>query len=199
MLRIVHEPSAPARSPVATQSLYGVSASPIREALRKMEGEGFVEIHQNRGAVVKRADASTIQNIFEVLQLLEPYFVHWFAENAQPEMVDELAAIQEQIKATPPNDLTRFRKLDYYFHATLSKYHYNHTANETWKKLRMALNAHASPLRISPMRLNQILDEHDALIAAIRANDARQADIVIRKHVNGSFVQMSQQMRALGY
>ncbi len=71
----------------ALAAQYGQSASPIREVLRRMQGEGFVEILQNRGAVIVSANAHTIQNIFEILRLLEPYFVRWFAEYALPEML----------------------------------------------------------------------------------------------------------------
>ncbi|WP_298294303.1 GntR family transcriptional regulator [uncultured Litoreibacter sp.] len=177
---------------------FGVSTSPIREVLRQMQGEGFVEIHQNRGATIKLADASTIQNIFEVLQLLEPYFVGWFADYAQPQMVEEMALIQEQIKATPVNDQLAFRKLDFEFHWSICKRHYNQVAAKTWRNLRTALNVHAADLRISPVRYQAILEDHDALLAAFKVNDAAQADAVIRKHIDGSFVQMSQQMRAIG-
>lgn len=179
-------------------SRFGVSASPVREALRQLQGEGFVEIHPNRGATIKQADASTIQNTFEVLQLLEPYFVGWFAEHASAEAVDRLAAIQEQIRKSATGDLVKFRKLDSQFHGLICEKHYNYVAADTWKRLRMALIVHAAPLPISPARIKTILAEHDALIAAFRENDVEAADQAIRRHVEGSFVQMSQQMRALG-
>ncbi len=177
---------------------FGVSASPVREALRQMQGEGFVEIHPNRGALVKHADASTIQNIFEVLQILEPYFVGWFAEHARAETIDRLQAIQDQIETCDAGDFVRFRKLDSQFHGLISESHYNDVAAQTWKRLRTALAVHSAPLRIGPVRLRNIIAEHDALIQAFRANVAEMADRAIRKHVEGSFVQMSQQMRALG-
>ncbi|MFY0597835.1 MAG: GntR family transcriptional regulator [Cognatishimia sp.] len=177
---------------------YGQSASPVREVLRRMQGEGFVEIHPNKGAVIVSANASTIQNIFEVLQLLEPYFVEWFAEYALPEVVDELEAIQVNMKNLDPNDLFHFRQLDSDFHKIIADHHYNDAAANTWKRLRTALTVHATRLRISPTRVATILEEHDALIKTFRTNDAESAKSVIQKHVSGSYEQMSQQMRALG-
>lgn len=177
---------------------YGVSASPVRETLRQMQGEGFVEIQQNRGAIVRQADASTIQNTFEILQLLEPYFVGWFAEHAQPEMIDELDVLQGRMKANGGQDIPVFRKMDSDFHEVICAHHYNDVAADAWRKLRKALSVHAAPLRISPARMRAIITEHDALIAAFREGDPETADEVIRKHVEGSYRQMSQQMRALG-
>ncbi|WJS05609.1 GntR family transcriptional regulator [Roseibium aggregatum] len=177
---------------------YGVSTSPVREVLRLLQGEGFVEIHPNKGAIVKHANASTIQNIFEVLQLLEPYFVTWFADYAQADMIDEMEEIQRKIEELPTGNLTEFRKLDYQFHWSICRRHYNHVAADLWKKLRTALNVHGAKLKISPVRHQAIMDEHRELLAAFRANDAARAEAVINKHVAGSFTQMSQQMRALG-
>ena len=80
---------------------YGTSTSPVREVLRRMQGEGFVEIHPNRGATIRPTDAGSIQNIFEVLQMLEPYFVNWFADYAPPDLLDELEGIQARIHELP--------------------------------------------------------------------------------------------------
>lgn len=178
---------------------HGLSTSPVREVLRRMQGEGFVDIHPNRGASVRKADAHTIQNIFEILQLLEPYFVSWFAEFAQPELLDEMEQIQAQIREMKTPDLAKFRKLDSEFHGVIARHHYNSVAADHWIKLRRALNVHAARLRINTQRHAAILEEHDDLLAALRAGDVKRADMVIRKHVGGSFVQMTQQMRALGF
>lgn len=177
---------------------FGVSTSPVREVLRRMQGEGFVEIHPNRGATVKATDAGSIQNIFEVLQMLEPYFVNWFADYARPELLDELEDIQARIHQLPHSEQRAFRKLDFQFHEVFCRVHYNQTAAEMWRNLRTSLNVQAARLRISPARFETIKEEHDELIAAFRTNDTARADTVIRKHVDGSFVQMSQQIRALG-
>jgi len=178
---------------------YGVSTSPVREVLRQMQGEGFVEISHNRGASVKKADAATIQNIFEILHLLEPYFVVWFADFAQPEMIAELEAIQQKILDTPVTDLQTFRKLDGAFHWAICKRHYNNIAAESWRRHRRALNIYAAKLRITPARYERIMQEHAELLTAFKANDVKHAEEVIRRHVAGSGEQMLQQMRILGY
>lgn len=177
---------------------YGVSTSPVREVLRRMQGEGFVDISPNRGATVRQADANTIQNIFEILQLLEPYFVAWFANYARPEMVEEMERIQARIAKTPVSDIQGFRVLDAEFHWAICKRHYNRLAAENWKNLRRALNVHGAKLRINPTRYATIMTEHEELLDAFRRNDVAQATDTIRRHLAGSFDQMSQQMRLLG-
>ncbi len=177
---------------------YGVSTSPVREVLRRLQGEGFVDISPNRGATIRKADANTIQNVFEVLQLLEPYFVAWFAEFAPVELIDEMEEIQKLIEAEPGPDLITFRELDAAFHRTICRRHYNQQAAQMWENLRRALNVHGAKLTIRTPRFEAIKREHRELIAAFRANDVDEAVRVIKRHIDGSYVQMSQQMRALG-
>lgn len=177
---------------------YGVSTSPVREVLRRMQGEGYVDISPNRGATIRVVDMGTIQSIFELLQLLEPYFVKWFAEFAQPEMLDEMTVLQTQIEALTPQDAAAFRKLDAAFHLCICKRHYNTRAVETWQNLRRALNVHGARLKVSRSRHRQIIKEHRALLAAFADNDVTVAAAVIRTHLEGSFVQMTQQMRMIG-
>lgn len=177
---------------------YRVSASPVREVLRRMQGEGYVAISPNRGATVLEADASTVQNIFEFLQLLEPYLVGWVAEFAQPDLLDEMERIQQSIEETEITDLARFRRLDTEFHGAICQRHYNRQVAESWRHLRRSLNVHGARLVIKPARFQAIMSEHRALLEALRQNDATAAVSVIKTHLEGSFVQMSQQMRSLG-
>lgn len=182
---------------VALAKRYGVSMSPVREVLRRMQGEGYVDISPNRGATVRKADAGTIRDIFEILQILEPYFVTWFADYARPEVLEEMAEIQTRIEANPLSDLVTFRELDAEFHWAICRNHYNKRAAELWKNLRQSLIVYGASLRISQTRYAAIKREHEELLDAFRANDVERADKVIRQHLSGSFTQMSQQMSAL--
>ncbi|MEP3278274.1 MAG: GntR family transcriptional regulator [Stappiaceae bacterium] len=178
---------------------YGVSTSPVREVLRRMQGEGFVEISPNKGAAVRKADANTIQNIFEILELLEPYFVAWFAEFSRPEMLREMELTQAEIEKTPVADLLGFRKLDSDFHWAICKRHYNKPAADMWRNMRRALNVYGAKLNINPPRYDTIMHEHRELLAAFADNNVDLSVEVIRRHLKGSFQQMSQQMRVLGF
>lgn len=174
---------------------YGVSTSPVREVLRRMQGEGFIEINHNRGATVCRTDPETVRDVFEMLRLLEPYFVAWFAEFAQPDMIDRMVQVQRRIEATPSDDLVTFRELDVEFHDLICQRHYNTRAVASWRNLKRALQVFAAPLAIGASRYRAILIEHEQLIAAFQANDVEAALQAIHTHLDGSFAQMSQQLR----
>src|SRR6185437_12412540 len=68
-----------------TESLaarYGVSANPVREALWRLQGEGYVVANPNQGARVRVVDDDFVRNIFEIREALEPLIIRRFCERA---------------------------------------------------------------------------------------------------------------------
>lgn len=174
---------------------YGTSIIPVREALRLLQGQGIVEIAPNKGATVSTLSADMILEIFEILQLLEPYFVASFARSCTEEDIADIAAINARIEATPVSDKAAFSTLDKAFHEAIAARHYNRRAYQIWELQRRILNALALPLPISTARHRTILKEHAALIEAFRQNDEARAVEVINAHVQGAGDQMYHQLR----
>jgi len=177
---------------------YGVSTSPVREVLRQLQGEGFVEFSPNRGATVREADAQTLIELFELLQLLEPYFVGWFVEVVQPEDLVALEAIQSRLERTPVIQRAGFGRVDTEFHGYMYERHHNRRALEVWRRQKRALNVFSLKLPIGAVREKAIMREHRELLDALGARDADAAAEVIGRHVAGSGAHMSQQLRRLG-
>lgn len=113
-------------------------------------------------------------------------------------MVEEVAEVQERIRNLDADDITLFKRLDSEFHWIVCKHHYNTVAAETWKRLRISLGVHGFSLPISADRYKVIVAEHDELVGAFRESDPQKADEIIRRHLSGSLVEMSQKMRAMG-
>ncbi|MDU0355199.1 GntR family transcriptional regulator [Paraglaciecola aquimarina] len=57
---------------------YDTSINPVREALKQLQGEGFVTVLPNSGSRVTKFEFHTMRDVFEILQLLEPYLIEWF-------------------------------------------------------------------------------------------------------------------------
>lgn len=175
---------------------YGTSSNPVREVLRQLQGEGIVDILPNRGAVVRKIDADTVRDIFEILSLLEPYFIKWFAEIAQPQQIDDMERIQAKIEALEIGDKRGFEDLDSQFHSIINDSHYNRRAVETWRNLRKALQVFVTKIPISPGRLSSVKTEHRDLIQACRDNNVQKALGACRLHLEGAGEQMYRQLRA---
>jgi len=165
---------------------YGTSVNPVREMLRKMEGEGLVTFEKNKGAIVTPLDRQEVINIFEIIQLIEPYLTAGFAAICTREQVDELERLQDLIRETSPMDRPGFGVLDMQFHLLIVHGHPNKRAAQTWISQRRLLNTLTRRKILTKGRHLDVLEEHDALIAALRNNDVPKATEVITRHVGGA-------------
>src|ERR1700751_1112365 len=85
----VFEPGAWLKTEELAQR-YAVSANPVREALWRLQGEGFVVANPNQGARVRTVDDDFVRNVFEIREAIEPIFVRRFCQRATPKDLDRL-------------------------------------------------------------------------------------------------------------
>ncbi|MGJ8583831.1 MAG: GntR family transcriptional regulator [Marinosulfonomonas sp.] len=176
-------------TPLRVQNLaqkYGSSANPVREVLRRMEGEGLVEFKKNKGATVATLNRQQVVNIFELIRLIEPYLAAGFAKVCTPEQVDELTRIQDDIREISQMDRVGFGEKDMLFHQLIAQGHYNQAAFRTWMSQRRLLNTLTRRKVLTNGRHKAVLAEHDLLIEAFRANDVERATDVITTHIDGA-------------
>ena len=176
---------------------YGTSIIPVCEALRMLQGEGIVTITPNKGAAVAELNSSALLEIFELLQLMEPYFVETFAKTCTSKDIAELEAIQEELERLPVEDKGPFGECDKRFHEYIARKHYNRRAFAIWELQRRILNALALNVPISQARHRVIIAEHRELIAAFRDNDTERAVATIKRHVSGAGEQLYAQLKVL--
>jgi DNA-binding GntR family transcriptional regulator len=173
------EPGVPIRErDLAAQ--FGVSRLPVREAIRMLEGEGFVEIRARRGAVVRTLTRKDVQEVFDVREALEILEARLAALNIQDAASRRLRwLIEESQHALQAGDRDRFADINAEFHETISEASSNRTLSATLMPL-------AGRLQWNPAQnadSERILREHKALSDAITAHDADRAEKEARVHV----------------
>lgn len=161
----------------------GVSAMPVREALRKLEGEGIVSITPNRGATVRPVDRKFIEDIYEVRTTLELMVVDRCVTNmtmAKLQHLEQLLATHE--RAADSGDIPSSLATARAFNTALFEYGGNQEAERLF--LRGWDTIHALRLRFgySTERLATMRLEFSLLIAALRRQDLVEARALIRMH-----------------
>jgi len=78
---------------------YGLSRTPLREVLRKMAGEGYLELRENRGAQVSAMTHKTLRDFFQAAPLIYAATTRLAAQNASPEQVEMLREVQRRFRA----------------------------------------------------------------------------------------------------
>lgn len=185
-----------ARLKVADLALrYQTSTNPVREALHKLSGEGFVIIEANRGARVRPIDEDFVRDITEIEVLLEPALTRWFVGIATEVDIARLESIQSEIEALNFADQILHGQLDTRFHQVIYDRHYNRHAAELWWRHREVLRAISGNFPTSLSRRSAVLREHRELIDAIRVQDVDRAAEIMARHVAGSGRNIIENMR----
>ncbi|MGJ8691758.1 MAG: GntR family transcriptional regulator [Thalassotalea sp.] len=173
---------------------YKTSVNPVREALKQLQGEGFVTVSPNSGARVTKFEYNTIRDVFEILQLLDPYLIEWFVSEHTPEQRDELQALVEQMEAMDEQDHISFRNLDTQFHWLMYSQHYNKTAVELWRQKRLVLQIMHSNFAVSQVRVEQSIAEHKVILANLAKRDVAGTLAILSKHITASGQYWSRQV-----
>ncbi|MHB1405961.1 MAG: GntR family transcriptional regulator [Desulfitobacteriaceae bacterium] len=166
----------------------GISRTPVREALRRLEREGFLRKDPYKGVMVRKFTYQEAQNIYQVRAVLEGLGAYLLAEKSSPEILEKLKqtfALAGQ--ALNDEDLGRVAQLNNDFHAIIATGHYNTMLAE------MLLNLHGciSVLRVStwtiPRRPLNTHHEHQAIIDAIERRKPEEARATATLHIQKSW------------
>jgi DNA-binding GntR family transcriptional regulator len=170
--------------PLARQ--FEVSTTPIREALRRLEREGLVEISPRRGAVVQGYDLREIEHLYEAREVVECRAVRRAAEAPTRDFsrVDALLAEAATVLDDPVQ--IQFMRLDVELHRALNDIGGNKQiadlAERVHRQIQRVRVRCAVHLQDRP-RVSHA--EHEALVAAVRARQADRAEELSRAHIRG--------------
>lgn len=163
---------------------FGVSRTPVREALFQLEMSGLIEIRPRRGAIVKSLTPQQLYEMFEVMAELESMCARLASRRmSEPEVVALRKAHDACEEARTAGDPDKYYQLNKIFHESIYKGSHNTFLTE------QAMNLHR---RLAPYRRLQLrvrgrmeksLDEHERIVKAIEQGNEGDASEVVRSHV----------------
>ena len=168
---------------------YAVSANPVREALWRLQGEGFVVANPNQGARVRAVDDDFVRNIFEIREAIEPIFVRRCCQRATPQILDRLRAASTafaEVAANRPTDFEALEAANREFHGVILEGDVNIPAIEAMERYAGIINATRAMLPVTLSRLRQRVNQHNEMIEAIAAGDADRGGRIAIQHVRGA-------------
>jgi DNA-binding GntR family transcriptional regulator len=164
---------------------YGISRTPLREALKVLAAEGLVTMKVRRGAYVTEVSQQDLADVYHLLSLLESDAAGVVAERATEAQLHTLQLLHAELEAAAiPGQVDRehFFAINERFHMQLLAIANNRWRDQMVADLRkvMKLNRHNSLLKSG--RIDESLREHRALMAAIVAKDSPAAMARMREH-----------------
>jgi DNA-binding GntR family transcriptional regulator len=188
--KLITSLALPPGSPLSRNALagqFGVSSTPIRDALMRLEEEGLVEVFPQYATVVSRIDIGLAQQAHFLRQALELEIVKRLALEHSERLVDELnTTIARQQKFAKAGDFEQFMGADNDFHREL----YVATGNQELWDLVRSRSGHIDRLRRlhlpTPGKAQDIVRHHRLIVKAIGANQPDDAQRHLRKHLSGT-------------
>lgn len=165
----------------------GVSRTPIREAIRKMELEGFLVMVPRRGTYVADLSIKDINEVFEIRTALDVLAAGLAAERITEEEIEELERLLVYIgEMIEEKNYEKIIETDGEFHDVLYKASRNDRLVGIINNLREQFTRFRSISIIQPGRLKRTLEEHRLLVEAIAQRNSEQAQQVAREHMENA-------------
>jgi len=164
----------------------GVSRTPVREALKRLEAQG-VAAAEGRRLVVATLDHDQLGELYEVRAVVEGLAARLAARHAAPEEIAVLRGMVEADRALAgrPRELSQANKR---FHRQLHRASHNRYLDRMLQDMRRSLALLSTTTLAVPGRGAESVGEHDAIIRAVEARDEDAAEAAARRHISNAYM-----------
>lgn len=183
-------------SEIALAERFGVSRTPVREALQRLNDAGMAERGPRRAFMVRRLDIGTLNDLFETLGELEALCAEFSARRMTAAERRELQDIVREGAACAANaDAEAYVEVNKRFHAALFRGAHNASLSDVAQSVRLRTSPYREVQFRHTERLQSSQQEHEAILAAVLAGDGVAAREAMRGHVACTAINVSQMLR----
>lgn len=158
----------------------GVSRMPIREAIKQLAAEGYVNLEPHKRAVVKLFSMHELEEIYFLRAKFEPLAAAESLKFLTPQLIEQLYELNEKMKQT--DDADEYIQFNIQFHHLLVK-------DCPWKKLNAMIEnlwngfPQQTP-HLLPKQISTSIVEHDLMLQALKNNDIERACQLLEQHIS---------------
>ena len=161
---------------------FGISRTPIREAFRQLESEGYLTVIPRKGAVVTALSERAVEEFYAIKSILEGYAAQMAAENMSDKDIAKLESINQKLqKLADEGDVKSFFRVHNEFHEVFIRAAGNEKLMELINQLMLKFNRFRLASLSLPGRMDISVKEHEKIIKAFKRKDGSQADGLVRK------------------
>lgn len=165
--------------------IYGVSRTPVREALRQLETDGLVENILNRGAFVVGMTEQDYEDMFELRKVCEIQAVKWAIERIDEKEMDKLEETFEFMEFyTWRNDIDKMLTINSGFHQVIYEASHNRVLNKMLSSYQSFLKYKGAESVYNDDYLSTVLEEHRMIFKAFKDKDVEAGTQAMEIHIN---------------
>jgi len=160
---------------------FGISRTPIREAFRQLESEGYLQVIPRKGAVVASLSERDIEEFYAIKIILEGFAAKMAAEKLSEKDIERLEAINDRLaQIAKEGDVKSFFRVHNEFHEVFIKAAGNEKLYDMINQLVMRFKRLRLASLSQPGRMEISVEEHRNMIQAFRDHDGEKADSLVR-------------------
>jgi DNA-binding GntR family transcriptional regulator len=163
---------------------FGISRTPVREALYKLTATGLIRIIPHKGFLISKWSIKEIRDVFEIRVVLERLAVELFIKNFHQKNIEKLEEIIEKMeKAVQENNFMEAAKMNNQFHDLIIEKSDNQEIFNVMEPLKNKINIFRLISISTPARLKISLAEHRSILVSISKKDIENAKKLIEMHI----------------
>jgi DNA-binding GntR family transcriptional regulator len=166
----------------------GISRSPIREAIRRLNSDGLVSVSPRGGVRVYRATFSDFKYLFECRLSLEPTAAYYAAlrmdEKQRTRLLDLMNEMNQMVLK---KEIDKLKVLSSQFHYIIVEASGNPYLVKMMKQLYSLVTFYRNAVLNIPLRIEEGADEHQAIWQAIQTKDGREAEKLMKVHIQRDY------------
>ncbi|HPZ77152.1 MAG TPA: GntR family transcriptional regulator [Thermosynergistes sp.] len=167
-------------------NMLDISRTPVRDALRRLEMDGFVRVIPNQGVVIREVSISEVKEIYDMRIALEEFVVRELADGLSDEDFRNLEAIlKKQEEACEKRDAVAFHEEDRKFHDYLMRAYGNAMITNFIARLRDRIEGINVNMLKTPGNMQLFYGEHKRIFEALRKRSGEEAAKEMDKHLKG--------------
>jgi len=172
----------------------GTSRTPVREALKRLESEGFIKVRPHYGAFIAEVSRQDIREIYEIRRLLESEVVRQVTPVIPESVFDELERSLAETQALfDAGDSAKHFESDVYFHETIVNFVENGLLKEILDSLTNRISMVRRFAQLQPgYHMTESFKEHYAILQAMRQRDPEQAAELMTLHLERSSLRIQE-------
>lgn len=161
---------------------FGISRTPIREAFRQLESEGYLTVIPRKGAVVASLSEREVEEFYAIKSILEGYAARMAAAVLTEKDLEKLESLNARLQQlADEGDVKTFFRVHNEFHEVFLKASNNEKLMELINQLMLKFNRLRMASLALPGRMHISVKEHARIIEAFRKKDGETADNLVKK------------------